>query len=148
MTDGNESENREKILNHRAEYHAVGQLVGPTATLRFATAAAFFAFNGFILSQWDPEKIGLLRGGLMTLAALVGNFVFVLLEFRTRDAHRALMSRGSTLEDKQHLSIENGVYSGQATRGSLPLGHGTILIATYVAASSVGRYFPFKGFTG
>jgi len=93
----------------------------------------------------------------MTIAAFVANVVFVLLEVRTRNAHRALMERGSRLEDKYHLSIEDGVYSSQATRGSFPAGHGIVLIAAYVvalllwltlAALSAGRYFPLKCFTG
>ena len=113
----------------RLEYPVIGPLVGPTSTLRFATAAAFFAFNGILLNAFARNEGKGAWAWTVLFWAVLGNFAIWLIEYRTRNAHSGLMKRGNTLE--QVLGITAGVYTAQRTRGCFPLGHGILLLIVY-----------------
>jgi hypothetical protein len=120
----------ERRATMRVEYDAVCKLVGPTSTLRFAMLAAFFAFNGLLLNAAFQAWSKAVWLSCVVIASLA-NVLFGLLEVRTRDAHRRLMQRGTTLEDETHLAIPGGGIFTQERHRGVPLGHGKILISMY-----------------
>ena len=122
----------QKRENAKTEYAAIGQLIGPTSLIRFATLAAFFAVNSALLAA-------VLRNGdslnPLAVIGLVGNVFLLLIEYRTINAHRTITKRGAALE--KVLLISNGIFSRQANRSFFPLGHGRILKAAYILAAIV-----------
>ncbi len=130
--DGNDSGDQNKRSeNARLEYNAIGQFVGPTSLIRFATLTAFFTFNGVVLSKLVDANVG---EKLVTLPIIgvVGNFLLTLLELRTANAHRTIIKRGKELE--KELSITDGIYTRQKRRSSWPWSHRNVLIASYILA--------------
>ena len=120
-------EPNERLLNVRAEYNAIAQLVGPTSIIRFATLTAFFAFNGILVSRYGSRS----PIEWLAVVGVVGNLLLALLELRTINAHRTLINRGSELE-KDALSITGGICTRQKDRPGWPWGHGKILICSYI----------------
>lgn len=119
--------------NARAEYSVVSQLNHGTSVMRFGAMAAFFAYNAVILSAFTKDSIYGTWTWIVLACALVGNFLFTLLEWRSTNAHSRQFERGRELE--HIMGIRNGIMSASLERRGLPFGHGVVLNATYCLTS-------------
>ncbi len=125
----NPSRETRNDLNVRAEYAVVGQFIHGTSLLRFYTLTAYFAFNGALLAGFLSKNPDSRWTWVLLGCAVVGNLLFIFLEWRTIEGHTSLFRRGANLET--FLGIDHGTMTTTTSRRWLPFGHGIVLIGLY-----------------